>query len=101
MSNLAKQNPFTFEAVWDALNSEYLEAKAELKIAQEKEKALKEQILEMCNDKSTSINGYLWEKSFRKGNIQYNEIPELIGIDLESYRGAPIEVWKFSTIHGR
>jgi putative phage-type endonuclease len=35
-------------------------------------------------------------KSLRLGNVQYNKIPEIRGIDLNKYRSEPLEVWKIS-----
>jgi len=34
-------------------------------------------------------------KTERKGSIDYESIPELIGVNLEKYRKNPVEVWRF------
>ena len=35
-------------------------------------------------------------KYFDKGRVNYSKIPELEGVDLEAYRGMPIEKWRIS-----
>jgi putative phage-type endonuclease len=35
-------------------------------------------------------------KYFDKGRVNYSKIPELDGVDLEAYRGMPIEKWRIS-----
>lgn len=60
-------------------------------------KELKEEIEKMLPSKGAKIvivGDYKATKVTRKGNVNYKKIPELKGVDLESYRNKEIEFWK-------
>lgn len=48
----------------------------------------------VSNENAVIGDEFIFEKNFRKGNIDYSQIPELKMIDLEKYRKPPIEIWK-------
>lgn len=83
-------NTFTTSA------AELLELKEKIKYLKDKEKALLEQLKTTCNYQTTLCNGYKFELIERKGLIQYSKIEALKAIDLEPYRGNPINAWKLS-----
>ena len=56
----------------------------------------KEEILKKAEEeghKRYLCSGIKVEKQTRKGNVQYKDIPELRGVDLEAYRGKNISFW--------
>jgi hypothetical protein len=71
----------------------WLGAKKDLEWAIEREKRLREDILDMCNSNSFG-NGVRCQKINRKGSIDYEKIPLLQGLDLEPYRKESSEYWK-------
>lgn len=41
---------------------------------------------------------FVFTKSFRKGSVEYAQIPQLQDVDLEVYRKKGVEVWKLDQI---
>jgi len=91
-------------AIVDYDVSEELEAEAillaqelrqleDLKIMIEEHKEL---IKELSQQNSFSTYCLKAEKITKQGSIQYKKIPELQGLDLETYRSEPTEFWRFS-----
>lgn len=50
-------------------------------------------IVELCGDRPTKINGCTISRTTRKGNVNYKSIPELHDVDLDKYRGKPTTFW--------
>lgn len=61
-----------------------------------REKAILAELVKLAGDKNASIHGRPLTQVARKGNIQYANIPELEGVDLEKYRGKDSVFWRFS-----
>ena len=59
-------------------------------------KDLLAEIIERCGERQSSINGHKLTKVERKGSINYKEVPELDGVDLEFYRKSASSYWKLS-----
>ena len=55
--------------------------------------AEKDVLVEMSEDQSCKGEGIIFCKSFRKGEVQYKNIPELKSVDLEQYRGKSSISW--------
>lgn len=55
--------------------------------------AEKEALIEMSGEQSCKGEGIVFSRSFRKGTIQYKNIPELKSVDLEQYRGKGSISW--------
>ena len=56
------------------------------------EKVLREKL----DNKTYEACGYKYETTGRVGAVIYEDIPELKSVDLEQYRGAPVNVWRLS-----
>lgn len=56
-------------------------------------KTLKERLIKVADHPSIRVGGISLSKSLCKGRIDYDKIPELKTVDLEAYRGEPIEKW--------
>lgn len=63
------------------------------RIEREYEKS-REELIRLSADHNCKGSGLRVTKSARKGNIEYNRIPELEDIDLEQYRKPPITTWR-------
>ncbi len=57
---------------------------------------LKEMITSKMQHPKTIVNGLKIQKTYRSGAIDYSNIPELIGVNLETYRKPHTESWKIS-----
>ncbi len=67
----------------------YIKAKKEREAKEKEEEQCKEVLLKLSEGKSTKGCGIMVSKIVRKGNVDYNSIPELQSIDLEKYRKSP------------
>lgn len=61
----------------------------------EKREAELKKILSSSVDRPTKGYGIRITKCVRKGSIDYESIPQLIGVNLEQYRKAPCSYWTF------
>lgn len=71
----------------------YRETKGKLKEYEEKEKALRNELIILSGGLSSKGNGITISKSLRIGNVDYSSIPQLQDIDLNLYRKPKTEVW--------
>lgn len=69
------------------------ETKAEMERLKEYLDGLKAQLIVIADGKKSNISGILVYQIERKGSIQYKNIPELKGVDLEQYRGNSSKSW--------
>jgi len=76
---------------WQNLNRQ-------LKELETKEKEMRNTLISFARGSNVKGAGIMLSKIVRKGNVDYNSIPELKEIDLESYRKAPIETWRLSEV---
>lgn len=65
---------------------ELLELKAAIKSLKKQAAEISEKLKDLCENETTSIDGYTYQRIERPGNVQYNLIPELKMIDLDQYR---------------
>jgi putative phage-type endonuclease len=72
----------------------YQEIRKQLKWFEEKEKQAREELLALCNGQNVRNSHISVTKIVRKGNVDYQAIPELKEIDLEKYRKPSIESWR-------
>lgn len=52
----------------------------------------------MSAGESSEYGNFRFEKTIRKGAVDYKSIPELQAIDLEQYRGKEVESWKLTIL---
>ena len=85
------------------MKEKFIETAIELKELQDKIKFLKgkaektaTRLKELCEDETTTFDGYTYKRIERQGNVQYKLIPELQTIDLDQYRSDIIVSWKLS-----
>jgi len=67
--------------------------KRERQRLEQEEDALRDELIRESGGLSVKVSGLTISKSPRRGNIEYNAIPELKSIDLNKYRKKSIEVW--------
>lgn len=79
---------------WNQLAIQYLKAKDLAKIVADNEELLRQQLILLAGSSNIKGAGLRVAKSIRKGAIEYKAIPQLKGLDLESYRKKPSEYWR-------
>ena len=78
------------------LVTRHSELSEQIKALEVLKKDLFAEIVERCGEKESEINGHKLTLVERKGSIDYKKVPELKGVDLESYRKAGSSYWKLS-----
>lgn len=78
------------------LLAELDEIRARKKADESREKALVAELVKMAGEKDALIHGRPLTRVERMGNVQYKQIPELAGVDLDRYRGKPASFWRFT-----
>jgi len=73
-----------------------LKIKQKIKFLQELEKKEADRLREICNNETTSFEGYKYLRTERPGSVSYKDIPELKNVNLEQYRGDIVTLWKLS-----
>ena len=81
---------------WVAQARAWAEINAELKEVEANEKKLRASLIRLSEGKSSMGAGVKVQVSPRKGNVNYKDIPELIGVDLDAYRKPASEIWRLS-----
>ena len=61
-----------------------------------REEKLKDQLISLSMEKDSKGGGIKLRKMSRKGNVEVGLIPELWGIDLDTYRKPSTEYWQVS-----
>ncbi len=74
------------------------QAQEEIKRLEEHKKELLNQLKDLSGNESRMEKPFFFKKMERDGSIQYAKIDLLKGINLESYRGPKVEIWKLEKI---
>lgn len=76
----------------------WADAYSRLKEAKDAEEKLRKALIEL-SENANSMGQYARLTAFKtKGRVNYSKIPELIGVDLDQYRGNDIESYRLSSI---
>lgn len=78
---------------WFLAVERYRAAKTATAAAQANEDAARDALIELADGFTSEGFGVKVTSSTRAGNVNYKAIPELKGVDLSKYRGAPIPYW--------
>jgi len=75
------------------LEEAYKQAKKNLEDAQNNMQKVKDLIIKEANGNNIESDLLHVTKVVKKGNVNYKNIPQLKGVDLEEYRGKSSEYW--------
>ncbi len=78
---------------WEEIASNWVEIKEKILLLQEHERLLREQLIEMADQNSAMGAGIKLTRGVRKGIVQYAQIPELEGVELDNYRKESTVTW--------
>jgi len=79
----------------EILVKEWLTLSEAIKSHEKEEKRLREELLKLSEDRNVKGFGLMITKSICKGAVDYDSIPELMGVDREKYRKAPTKRFTF------
>lgn len=86
------------QKLWEEKASELYIVMQQVKELEEKKSILMKDLKYLSNNQTYFSFPYLFEKSFAKGSVNYAVIPQLIGVDLDSYRKSDTERWSLKKI---
>lgn len=75
-------------------------AKEALEAAKQAEFAAREELIRLCGDNNVKGCGVSIRRSVRKGDIDFRNVPELCGVNLDSYRREPVITWTIRRTEG-
>ena len=82
------------DSQWEIYADDFLAAQKIRKEWEDKENYYRKRLIELAQEKNSKGHGIRLTRFIRRGNIQYDKIAELQGVDLEPYRKPPIESWR-------
>jgi hypothetical protein len=83
---------------WIAAAQEVFNIQQKIKVMESQEAILIEKLKAITGELNSIGGGFKFETIMRKGSVEYNNIPQLKGVDLERYRKASSFYWKLSYV---
>ncbi len=74
----------------------YRTCKENLEQWEKEDDRLRKELQSYAKERSVRGWGLKVSKSFRKGNVDYTQVPQLKGVDLEPYRKAPSQIFRIT-----
>jgi putative phage-type endonuclease len=81
------------------LMEEYKEITLELHVKKQAQEHVKDQLIELAKGKNTVSSKGKMTRSVCRGQVDYKLVPELIGINLDTYRKPSCEKWRITVIN--
>lgn len=81
---------------WNAVSEEWKEIQKSLRELKIRDEQCRQDLIAMASSQNAIGNGVKVCKFFRRGAVDYQAIPELIGIELDDYRKKPTEIWRIT-----
>jgi putative phage-type endonuclease len=79
---------------WKHYAKEYVDVNKAIKDFEDKKDYLRKKLIELCAEQSSAGGGIKVMKTMMRGRVNYDEIPEIQGIDLDKYRKSATNSWK-------
>ena len=86
--------------IWVCTVQKWKDINEKLKELESEQEELKDALIIMSAGKNTKGGGITLSKIYRKGNIDYKDIPELKELNLEKYRKPSTEMWRLNKCRG-
>lgn len=84
------------DEAWQNLATKWISVTSQMKELEKQEAQLREQIIWLAGQSSAKGSGISLSMIERKGNVDYSQIPEIKGLDLEPYRKPAIKSWRLT-----
>lgn len=84
------------DQLWQQCASKWRSITSSIKELEKEEEELRKQLVFLSGESNTKGGGISLCQIQRKGNVQYDKIPELKGLDLEIYRKPAINSWRIT-----
>jgi hypothetical protein len=81
---------------WFQLAQRVHEIREMTTLYEEERDQLMTELKELSDNKSLAYKGFFLVRSMAKGRVAYKDIPQLKGVNLDLYRGNPVESWRLT-----
>lgn len=78
---------------WQVRVMQMKEIDLQMSCLKERREIIKKELVAGANERSCRGGGMTLSRSFPRGRVDYSKVPELVGVDLEQYKGPPTERW--------
>ena len=89
-------NAIERDGIWIDKARELARLKQSIKQLEAMELLVSQQLKELSNGVDAKGGGYIFACTYRKGSVQYKDIPELKSVNLDQFRGPAVETWKLT-----
>jgi len=79
---------------WSQAASRWIFVSQKLKDLEKEEEEARKELISLSENQNVMGSGVKLTRMLRRGNIEYSKIPELKGVNMETYRKKPIEYWR-------
>ena len=79
---------------WKEYSTEYKKIKKQIEDLEEIKESYRKDLLRLCEDQNCLGYGVKAMKTTIRGRVDYEQIPEIKGLDLDKYRKGPTTSWK-------
>lgn len=86
---------------WRLHTEVWKDTKRQIKLLEAREEALRNELIAMCDGKSSQGNGVRVSKQVTKGRVDFSKINILKDINLDEYRGKNVTSFRFTEIKGQ
>ncbi len=84
------------DQIWEDLSFRWKNIKRRKKEVEDEEEAIRQEMIKTSGETNTKGFGLSFINVSRRGQIDYSQIPQLNGVDLEPYRKPSINSWRIS-----
>jgi len=81
---------------WIVAAKEYIDLQTKMNSLEERQSYLRSQLIDMSNNRNCRGSGIKLQRIVRRGSVDYSKIVEIIAVDVEKYRKAPVETWRIT-----
>jgi len=86
------------DSIWVSVAKELKRVQEIRRTVEQQESQLIQELKKLSLGLNSRADGFIFTKSIRKGLVEYKNIPELMGVDLERYRKESTEAWKLEQV---
>lgn len=83
---------------WKDCAKDLLQVQEQLSKLQDEERKLRDDLIRQANNRNCEGAGIKVTKVISKGHVQYNQIPELKGVDLDKFRKEPSTTYRLTKV---
>lgn len=84
------------DETWASKAHELAKTKAHIKALQALEEKLTDELALLSEGHPSKGGGFIFDRVLRKGSVQYKDIPQLKGVNLDYFRGPDVGYWKLT-----